>query len=60
MKPIAEPVGMEETPDNHFRFGVLPFDPAHIVTAGGFIVYIGHKVKVSSFAKATEDKALLL
>ena len=50
MQPEAEPVGMKKTPDYHFGFGVPAFDPAHIVAAGGFIVYIGHEVKVQPMA----------
>jgi len=46
MQPIAEPIGMKKSPDNNFGFGVLAFDPAHIIAAGGFIVYIGHGIKV--------------
>lgn len=46
MESVAETISMEEAPDNHFRLGVLAFYPAHIVAAGGFIVYIGHWVKV--------------
>jgi len=46
VEAVAESVGMKKAADNHFGFGVLAFDPAHIIAAGGFIVYIGHGVKV--------------
>ena len=42
---------MKKAPDNHFGFGVLAFDPTHIIAAGGFIVYIGHGDGVKVQAK---------
>ena len=48
MQPVTETIGMEKPPDNHFRLGILAFNPAHIVAAGGFIVHIGHGVKVQA------------
>ena len=50
LSAVAENVCMQEPPDIHLRFGVLAFNPAHIVAAGGFIVYIGHGGKVQSNA----------
>ena len=42
----AETIGMEYPPDNHFWHGILAYYAAHILAAGGFIVHIGHGVKV--------------
>ena len=48
MKRVSVSEAMQVAAHQHFRCRVLPFDPAHIVTAGLFAVYVCHsKVQLS-------------
>ena len=40
-----------EFPNQHFGLGVFPFNAAHVITPGLFIVYIGHGLKVAEVKK---------
>lgn len=40
VEPVPEPVSIEEPPHHHLWLGVFVADPAHIVAAGGFVVYV--------------------
>jgi lipid A disaccharide synthetase len=46
-----KPIGKQKLPHQHFGLCIFPFNAAHVVRAGCFVVYIGHtgEFKVSSF-----------
>ena len=46
MQSVPETIGKKKPPHHHLGFGILPPDPAHIVTARRFVVHIGHETKV--------------
>jgi len=42
IQPVPETVGKQKPPHQSFGLGILIADTAHIVTAGSFVVYVGH------------------
>jgi len=46
MQPVPESVGKQKFPHQHLGFCILPFDPAHIIASGCFVVDIGHHPKI--------------
>jgi hypothetical protein len=57
MQSVSESIGEKKFSDQHLGFGVFPFNAAHIVTAGFWIVNICHNVKVyKSFFMQTRRK----
>ena len=52
MQPVPEPVFMQKPAHQHFGFGILAADARHIVAAGCFGVYIGHRTKVLNLCAA--------
>jgi hypothetical protein len=52
MQPVPETLAMQEPPHQHLRLRILVADPAHVVAAGGFAVYVchGENVKISELA----------
>ena len=56
VQAVAETMCMQKLTHQHFRFCVLAFNAAHIVTAGCYAVYIGHAAKLQ---RATAADPLL-
>jgi hypothetical protein len=46
MQPVPETLAMQTPPHHHLRLCILAFDAAHVVTAGGGGVDIGHGKKM--------------
>ena len=46
MQPVPESMGKQIPPHQHLGLGILSPDAAHIVTAGGWVVNIGHNPKI--------------
>jgi hypothetical protein len=44
MQPVPVPTTMQKPPHQHFGFGIPAFYPAHIKTALGYGMYIGHRI----------------
>ncbi len=54
MELVAEAVCMQVFSDQHFRFGVFAFYPAHIVAAGSPVMHICHGAKIGDFLQVWE------
>lgn len=50
MQAVAEAPGKKKPSHLHFGLGVGTTDAAHVVTAGYFVVYIGHPSKLNGVA----------
>jgi hypothetical protein len=52
MQPVPETLAMQEAPHQHLRLRILVADPAHVVAAGSFAVYVCHRgnVRISKLA----------
>jgi hypothetical protein len=52
MQPVPKPVFMQKPAHQQFRLGILAVYARHVIAAGFFAVYIGHKAKVREIALA--------
>lgn len=46
MQTVTKPFGEKELPHHQFRFGILPLNAAHVITAGLWVMHICHGIKV--------------
>ena len=59
MQPVPESTGVQKTPHKHFGLCVLSLYAAHVVTAGLFIMYIGHTGGIFSRSQFKSTKSIL-
>jgi hypothetical protein len=58
MQPIPKPTFMQKPAHQQLRLGILAAYARHVIAAGFFAVYIGHKAKVREIKKAMPQKQL--
>ena len=55
VKPITKSMSMQETTYQHFRFGILSFNTAHVIASNIAGVYVRHKLYLLKLNSSTLD-----